>query len=241
MEMGAEMNRLVVWVFAFGLASAVPYGQQNEAGQMPRLTLTLPADVAPEKTMIRYMLSGEFGGHSSFVRTTGNDWKYEIAAGVDGKAAEEIKIVAYMPGCEFETFDEKLPQGEVGETLQCRPVRMTPLRGQIAGISEDRPRVVGVTYVASWANLFFGIYDGMVMTIPLGSVEPDASGAFEIMVPSFTGKAGDGSAQLMFHWSRGKVISQPGVLEVVEKTGIGGSLTARADYPEVVQLVVVTQ
>jgi hypothetical protein len=148
-----------------------------------------------------------------------------------------------MPGCEFETFDEKLTQGDIAETLECRPVRMTPLRGQIAvdGISDQGPRTVRLTYVALWANRYFGIADGMVMMIPLGVAEVDASGAFEIGVPSFTGMAGEGSAGLEFSLSQGKVMERPLLLDVIDKSGVGNNLPASSDYPEVVRLIVVTQ
>jgi len=237
------MNKAGVWAFALGLSSGVAYGQQGGTAEMPRVVLTLPRDVAPEKVMIRYMLRGEFGGYSTFVQTTAKEWNYEIAAGVDGKAATEIKIVAYMPGCEFETFDEKLAQGEIAEALECRPVRMTPLRGQIAadGISEQGSRSVQVVYVAPWVNRFFGIYDGMLMMIPLGDVKVDPLGAFEIMVPSYTGMAGEGSAALEFFFSQGKISGKPGALDVIAESAVGNSLTVSSDYPEVVQLVAVTQ
>jgi len=237
------MNKAVMWMVGLGMAAGAAYGQQSGAGEMPRVVLTVPGDVAPEKVAIRHFLTGEFGGYGSFVPTTADERRYEIVAGVDGRAATEIKIVAFMPGCEFETFDEKLTQGEVAETLECRPVRMTPLRGQIAdaGIWDQVRRSVRVVYVAGWANRFFGIYDGMVMMIPLGVTEVDASGAFEIMVPSFTGKAGEGSADLEFFLDMGKSSGRGTRLEVAGKSGMGSCLTVSADYPEAVRLVVVSQ
>lgn len=130
------MNQAVVFVFAVGVSAGVARGQQIEAGEMPRVVFTLPADVAPQKVEIRYFMRGEFGGYGSFVTTAAKRWNYEIAAGVDGKAAEEIKIVAYMPGCEFEVFDKKVSQPEMEENLQCRPVRMTPMRGADCGFRD---------------------------------------------------------------------------------------------------------
>lgn len=75
------------------------------------------------------------------------------------------------------------------------------------------------------------------MTIPLGVVEVDSSGAFEIMVPSFTGKAGDGAAQLEFYLDLGKVVEKPAALRVVGKSGTEDWLKVSADYPDVVELV----
>jgi len=62
------------------------------------------------------------------------------------------------------------------------------LHGRVAMPESLRPRPynVEITYMAYWANGFFGIADGSVMTLDLGQVTPDERGAFQVSLPNFT-------------------------------------------------------
>lgn len=231
------MNKLGVWVFALSAAVGAAYGQQNEPSQMPLMELKLPADVAPETAQIRYFLIGEFGGYGSFVRTDAHEWRYEIKASFDGKQAEEVKVVAYMPGCEFELVDWKVQQAGTEKTLTRRPVTMTRLRGRISPVEMTRGTVVQVNYMADWTNLFMGIMDGPVMTVPLGTAEVDTTGEFEISVPAFTVKDGNGDGQLGFYLNDGKNEHRMADLTVKSEGGGANYLRARAEYSEEVELV----
>jgi len=233
---GGGMNKGVVWVFALGLASGVAYGQGPRPVAGVRMVVRVPGNVAPETAEIRYFLIGEFGGYGSFMRMTADAWSYEIPTVVDGKQAAEVKVVAYMPGCEFEVLDWKVEQAGTEKALTCRPVVMTRLRGRISPAEMTRGTVVQVYYMANWANRFMGIFDGPVMTVPLGTAELDATGAFEMSVPAFKGKDGNGDGQLEFYLNDGKDEKQAAELTV---TGGGGAnfLSAKSEYAEEVELV----
>jgi len=49
-----------------------------------------------------------------------------------------------------------------------------------------RPYDVLITYIAYWANGFFGINDGSVTTFDLAQVTPDERGAFHFALPNFS-------------------------------------------------------
>ena len=230
------MNRFGVWMAALGLAGGVAYGQGTRPVAGVRMVVRVPGDVAPEMAEIRYFLIGEFGGYGSFMRMTADAWSYEIPTVVDGKEAAEVKVVVYMPGCEFEVLDWKVEQAGTEKVLCCSPVAMTRLRGRIAPAERTRGTVVQVSYTADWANRFMGIFDGPVMTVPLGTAEVDATGAFEMSVPAFKGKDGNGDGHLEFYLNDGKDEKQ--VAELTVKGGGGAKfLTAKSEYAEEVEMV----
>ncbi|MGA9668972.1 MAG: hypothetical protein WBQ94_07175, partial [Terracidiphilus sp.] len=85
-------------------------------------------------------------------------------------------------------------------TLACRPMRSTHIRGQIfpLPITPGQAAEVQVSYVADWSNRFFGIADGMVMAVNLGTAELDSAGEFQIDVPDFVTQEGLGDGHFDF-------------------------------------------
>ncbi len=118
--------------------------------------------MASETVQIDYFLSGPFGGYGSFVSPEKDIASYEIDPFVQGQATENVKIIAYLPGCEIATFDFKLSGAAVERNLDCRPLGSVLLRGQVLPFSADgkQNQEIEVSYLALWASAFSGNLDG---------------------------------------------------------------------------------
>jgi hypothetical protein len=114
---------------------------------------------------------------------------YQIPTYVDGKAAGQIKGFIWASGCRMATFDAPLlNRSDVQEYFSCSPLGTITLYGRIPvdDLQGKKPMEVRFDYMASWACRFFGLADCMVPQIELGTVKPDADGAFEIELPDFS-------------------------------------------------------
>ena len=106
---------------------------------------------------------------------------------MDGKIASAVKLFAWAPGCQFETYDLSVHESDMQELYTCNPLSTVTLHGQIAdkrllhGVSSE----IRVDYLAGWACDFFGLADCMVPQISLGTVTADADGRFEVELPDF--------------------------------------------------------
>ena len=103
---------------------------------------------------------------------------------------------------------------------------------------EDRGenREIEVSYLALWSHEFFGIIDGPVTTIRLGTVRPDRDGKFEIMLDDLYKQSslGDGAIQFILRDVKtGNIIA---FLRPAEATPNSHLLSVRASYP-IVQLI----
>ena len=107
---------------------------------------------------------------------------------VKGKVADRLKLFAWAPGCETETYDIAIQVSEVREFYHCHPLPMVTLVGQVATtVPRTKPAEVQVNYAADWACHFFGLpdWDCMTAQIPLGTAKLDTDGRFEIHLPDF--------------------------------------------------------
>ena len=184
-----------VWIGLFaGMSSAV-------VGQSPGITLSLPTDIASETVQINYFMTGPFGGYGSYVTSQKGRVSYDIPASVDGKPAGEVKIIAYLPGCEIAKLEITMQGVSEARTLSCKALRTVPLHGRIlpVPVAQTAGMEVEIRYEADWDHEFFGIKDGMVTTIHIASVSPDEDGRFEVELPDFFKQAdlGQGSFQFM--------------------------------------------
>ena len=65
----------------------------------------MPTGTTSEAVQINYFMGGPFGGYGGYVKSEKNRLRYVIDAAVEGRAATEIKVIAYLPGCEIVTLD----------------------------------------------------------------------------------------------------------------------------------------
>ncbi len=150
-------------------------GQEIDSPPLPKVVLSLPSGIASESVQIGYFMVGSFGGYGTYVKPAKGQSAYEINAFVDGKPARDVKVIAFLPGCEIVTLDIPM-QGETQERqLTCEPLEWIVFSGQISPVSitREKPAEVEVVYLAPWAHQFFGIIDGIVSSFRLGAVVPD--------------------------------------------------------------------
>ena len=220
------------------LAASVPASVGQEAGsqRLPRLSLVLPSGFASETVQINYFMGGSFGGYGGYVRAGKNRTTYEIDASVDGKPATNIKLIAYLPGCKIATLNIPLLGATQERRLPCKPLGRISLRGQIfpVFITQEQPTEVEVAYLAMWDHQFFGIYDGMVTTIRLGTVVPDANGQFEVKLPNLHKQMNLGEGEFQFilrHPTSGNILA---FLKPTVAGASSDSLKVDSSYPSVV-------
>lgn len=190
---------MVRFALGFVLFIGVAPAATNQNVTSPQVSLALPPGIAPETVQINYFMVGPFGGYGSFVRAENGRVVYNITASVNGKPAINVKVIAYLPGCDIETLDIPVHSGTVSRDLSCKPLGLVALHGQIFPASIIQPASeVEVAYLADWDHKFFGIADGMVTTIRVATAVPNQKGEFEVALPGFHAPAGlgDGEFQL---------------------------------------------
>lgn len=190
-----------MWRRSLALVALLISASTVEAQDRPKVLLALPSGIASKNVQIDYFLTGAFGGYGGFVRAEPNKASYDIEPFVDGRPAENIKIIAYLPRCEIATLDLTFSGTPVEHSLDCYPLGSVSFRGQLSPTSTTRAqsREIEVTYLAMWSHRFFGIADGPVTTIRLGTVRPEKDGRFEIALPDFYRQSGlpDGALQFI--------------------------------------------
>lgn len=204
------------------------------AQDRPKVSLALPSRIASETVQIEYFLTGPFGGYGGFVRAESKRASYDIEPFVDGRAAENIKIIAYLPGCEIVTLDLAFSGMPIERWLDCYPLGTFSFRGQILPGSKSlgQNREIEVSYLALWSHEFFGISDGPVTTIRLGTIRPGRDGKFEITLPDLYKQSslGDGAMQFILRDVKTRTIIA--FLRPAEATN-SSILAVLASYPTV--------
>ena len=161
----------------------------SNAEVSPSVSVLLPPDIPSETVQIVYHLVGPFGGRGGYNKQQAGMQSYEIASSVEGKAATEIRMIVYAPGCEIQTFVVPLAEdSRVKQRFECHRVPTVTLSGQIepTDLVRDNNAELVVIYMAYWAHGFFGIADGAVAELRLATVAPDADGSFQVELPYFT-------------------------------------------------------
>jgi hypothetical protein len=145
------MHRLAAFIAAATLLFVV-HAVAQSAPQLPKVSISLPADVPSEKVGVRYVLYGPFGAHGSDGVQKSGSQLIEIPAAVEGRPADQLKMFVWAPGCKIATFDI-LVQGSsnVHVSFFCSPLSNNTLVGQIknAHLHGRKPAEVRVNYLAS--------------------------------------------------------------------------------------------
>ena len=164
----------------------------------PSVSVLLPANMPSETVQISYFLIGPFGGCGDYTKQQPSLRSYEIPAVAEGKAASEIRMIAYASGFEIETFVFLLTEGSrVRQQFECKRAATVHLVGQIVPteLAMKSNAELVVNYMAYWAHEFFGIMDGRVTEFQLATVSPDSRGAFQVELPYFAADIADSSSQ----------------------------------------------
>ncbi len=228
-----------MWRKSLAVVTFLTAVQIVEAQYRPKISLVIPSGIASESVQIDYFLTGPFGGYGGFVRAERKRASYDIEPFVDGRPAENIKIIAYLPGCEIAALDLTFSGAPIEQGLDCYPLGSVSFRGQLspATTTRARSRVIEVNYLAMWSHQFFGISDGPVTTIRLGTVRPDGDGKFEIAIPDFYNQSSlrDGAIQFILRDAKtGNIIT---FLKPAETTPHSPNwFSVQASYP-IVQFI----
>jgi hypothetical protein len=179
------MKRIVPLVLFIACSTLIALAQPEASREGPRISLYLPRGFPSETVQIEYMLTGPFGGYGSFIRSQPDRQTLDFVAAVDGKPADNIKVIAYLPGCEIVKL-EFVPAGTAAwRQLDCKPLGTTTLHGRVPAADATRNIDVTVSYEVEWAFDFFGIRDGIGFAIPLSTATTDENGQFAFDVPDF--------------------------------------------------------
>lgn len=194
---------MVSWVsvLLFGITGLLPKSAQTPKTPsfLPSVSISLPPDVLSETVQISYFLVGPFGGYGGYAAQRSGLHSYEIPTVVEGKAATEIRMIIYAPGCEIQKFVIPLAEdSRVSQEFACEPVETVKLSGRIVPdeLVRDNHAELVVTYLAHWAHSFYGLTDGLVTEFRLAPVSPDTNGMFQIDLPYFSADAEAPSSQL---------------------------------------------
>jgi hypothetical protein len=187
------MNHFTGRVLAFFLLMGVPFllveAGRGQEGEPAPFQIRLPPEIRSEQVQIRYFLTGAFGGSGGFLKPEPERDAYLIETSVNHQAAETLKVILYAPGCQIVTLAvPSLSESQRSADVTCEDLPPMTFKGRVELPQSLRPPPyeVEITYMAYWANGFFGIADGSVMTLDLGRVRPDERGAFQVPLPNFT-------------------------------------------------------
>lgn len=224
-------QRGLTFAVCFGVFAGV-FARGNAQQQSSGITLNLPSDVASENVQINYFMLGTFGGYGGHVTREKGRVSYDIPASVNGKSAEVVKIIAYMPRCEIAKLEIAMVGPSEIRTIPCKELGQVPLHGRILLVSTGQtPGLeVEIRYEADWDHEFFGIADGMTTSIQIATVIPDEDGRFEVELPDFFSQAGLGKGSLQFllrNKSSGNIMA---ILKPVNMSQYFGGLAIRSSY-----------
>jgi hypothetical protein len=157
--------------------------------QTPVLRLFLPGNIPSDKIEVDYALYGTFGAHSRYGRAKPDSAFVEIPLVVEGSTANEVKVLAWAPGCRVEEFDIKVGGLDLHDSYSCDQLPFVLLAGQVdqsVALRQRRTAEVRVDYLAGWGCSFFGFSDCMVPQFSIGTAKIDPTGRFEISLPDFS-------------------------------------------------------
>jgi hypothetical protein len=200
--MNHSTRRLASLMFlGLPLLLAVGFSWAQEEEPAP-FEIRLPPEIRSEQVQVHYYLTGPFGGYGSFLKAEPERNAYLIGTSVNHQAAETLKVILYAPGCQIVTLAvHPLSESEKTADVPCEDLPPLTFNGRVEFPETLRraPYEVEITYMAYWANDFFGVADGPVTTFDLAQVTPDEHGAFHVLLPNFTRDAATGS----FHRNAG--------------------------------------
>jgi hypothetical protein len=208
-------------------------------GQPSAFEIRLPSGVPSEHFVIRYFITGAFGGFNGWVDQRRGLPVYRVNTVYQGKPATHFKAILYAPGCAIQTISVALSETSARSyDFACYRLPSIPLNGKLTRTERLRGKVVEirVNYVAYWAHAFFGISDGFVTTIPVGVASPDENGDFTVSLPDFSqdelASAPDHPGVFQF-WAREKTTGNL-IAELVpaETKARFGSLEIKSEYPQ---------
>lgn len=162
--------------------------------QHPTILLKLPEGTDAAKIRIYYFMSGAFGGYGGPIEGKSNVETYTVDAAVGDSPAADVKVIAWLPGCEMPAFDVKVEEQKIERLLECKRLGSVGFKGQLTPggvlVPVNTPVEITVDYLAEWSHRFFGICDGLVPQFRVGAASLNDDGFFEISLPDLATQPG---------------------------------------------------
>ena len=232
------MFRSAICIGVFiGMGTGVP-SPNGTPSEPAKIKLTLPPNIPSESVQISYFMVGAFGGFGDVVRPVKGKAAYDIPAALDGSSAANVKLIAYMPGCEIVTLSIPISQAALSYTLTCRLLPRTLLRGVISPAStlrEHERAEVEINYLAMWDHHLFGICDGMVTAINVARAVPNGRGQFEVSVPDFGSQTDLGKAEFQLILRDSATDNIIAFLRPTTDVADSIGVPVRRDYPSIIE------
>jgi|SRR5579872_4947758 len=178
-----------------GLLLAIVSVVGDCSGQIPRalagpshyVEIKLSREITSDSVFIRYVLDGEnFGG---WVQPRPGVFSYFISTNHEGRPATRIRALLYAPGCAIQTLDLAVLGVNQQYDFICQPLPTVWIAGALTRSDRLYRHEVKlqVSYVARWAQSFFGFGNGIVTSIPVGGgAYPSQDGRFRMSVPDLS-------------------------------------------------------
>src|SRR5258708_30585318 len=175
----AVLVRRLSSALAVLLMTSALCAQSSTAKNGPRIAVTFAAGIPSESVSIEYYLRGPFGARGNAVSPKPGVHSYEIDTSYNGVPAESIKLLVYVPGCEFAIFDvPTVGESVIEKPFDCTALPNVSLLGNIApsNLTHGKSPEVVIMYLAFWACSFFELNDCRVPQFQLDRVplKPDA-------------------------------------------------------------------
>ena len=218
------------------LAPSILYAQEPQPPDMLQFLLVLPEGIPLDGVQIQYFASGPQGGDGGFLKAEPEKNAYDLSV-----PGTRVNVIAYMPGCQFDTL-ELTAEAPTTQELDCRPLASVALSGRIApkGISAGKNVGVEASYLAFWAHEFFGIADGMVDTFKVATAAPDEDGTFELLLPDFADDAVTTRWRMNGRWQfLLREVRTGNILAFLKPTGPNSELEVRSSYSDEVTFAAV--
>lgn len=210
---------------------------QVKSSTHPKILIDLPEAIASDSASIDYHMTGSFSGYGGLEGLKPSERTYTIDAAVGDVPAVNVKLIAWIPGCEITTLTVPIQEEIIRRKVDCKPLGSIRLKGQLLpnDVLTDKPLEITVVYVATWSHAFFGISDAMVPQFRVGTAFPNTDGSFEIILPDLANQAGmnAGVFQLVLRErGTGNILA---FLRPVEDSSETHDLKVLHEYPAVVQ------
>jgi hypothetical protein len=139
--------------------------------------------------VIKYVLTGPFGGYADFVRIRPGRAEYAIETFRENQAAQSFRAFIWCRGRRIVLLSAPSLTANSTRTTDIRlqVLKEVSLSGKLIFPTLNalgRVRVE-VEYIADWTSLFFGLPDGGLTQFIVASAAVSSDGSFEMMVPDF--------------------------------------------------------
>ena len=175
-----------------------------------------------------------------------------IDASVGGVAADRVRAVVFIPGCEANRLDAAIQTKREVREVKCAPLPLWTLKGQVAdaGIPKKGWLKVDVSYRANWVGRYFEVGDEQPNVFNRPLIEFDVAyirlskdRSFSVELPILARDPGEQKAapedrgELVFTLRNADTGAILGILRPDKFATRSGGLELKTEYPEELRFV----